>query len=50
MVPMEKLYKKIATMFIIKNYKLWVDVKNIYNKKEIRAYDAKLNFTKKAFV
>lgn len=36
-------------MFVIKNYNLWVDLKDISNKREIIVYDAKSKFTKKSF-
>jgi len=48
-LSLEKLYKKIAIFFIIKNYYQWVDVVNINEKRENRAYNAKIPYTKKSF-
>jgi hypothetical protein len=48
-LPFESLYKKIAILFIIKNINSWIELENRCNKKELRAYDVKQKFMKKAF-
>lgn len=39
--------KKIAIVFIIKNYYSWVDEESIYNESENRTHDAKVTYFNK---
>jgi len=46
-MPLCKDY--IALVLLIKGMHVWVDIVNIYDKRENRAYDAKIPYSKKSF-
>jgi hypothetical protein len=48
-LPVESVYKKVSTMYIIKNYEHFFVVENIRKKSELMAFDVKVFYCKKYF-
>jgi hypothetical protein len=48
-LPYESIYKKNIIVFIIKNFESYLDMKKVIDKRGNRAFDVRMEYSKKAF-
>jgi hypothetical protein len=48
-LPFESIYKKVIIVYIIKNFESYLDMKKVIDKRENRAFDVRMEYSKKAF-
>ena len=45
----ESVYKKIIILYIIKNFEFFMDMKKVLVKRENRAFDVRIEYSRKKF-